>query len=29
MGRTNLRELARKHGITTRPSQTDIEETED
>jgi DNA-binding NtrC family response regulator len=29
MGRTNLRELARKHGITTRPSATDIEETDD
>jgi len=29
MGRTNLRELARKHGISTRPSTTDIEETAD
>jgi DNA-binding NtrC family response regulator len=29
MGRTNLRELARKHGISTRPSTTDIEETDD
>ena len=29
MGRTNLRDLARKHGITKRPSATDIEEAEE